>query len=277
MWSKLKVRLLSAIVGIIAVVGITVWAPAKGFHAVVAVISFLILHELLAALKVEKKWPVSVLVYAFAAALLFMPVLDVAMQQKMFTCLPVTYLLLLFASAIVFNARVQFSDVTAGFFAPMYAVLFPLYLSYIRMEEHGVALIFLAFVGAWIPDTFAYFAGNLFGKRKLIPSISPNKTVAGAVGAVVGGVVVFFVYGLVVSFGFGYGVHYLPLLVLGLLCGVFAQFGDLSASLIKRACQAKDFGNLIPGHGGMMDRVDSLIFIAPIIYYFLQLFEVIYK
>jgi len=277
MWSKLKVRLLSAIVGIIAVVGITVWAPAKGFHAVVAVISFLILHELLAALKVEKKWPVSILVYAFAAALLLVPVLEADFRQKLFSFLPAIYLMLLFVSAIVFNTRIQFSDIVVGFFAPVYAVMLPLYLSYLRMEEHGVALIFLAFVGAWIPDTFAYFAGNLFGKRKLIPAISPNKTVAGAIGALVGSVLVFFVYGLVISFGFEFGVNYLPLLVLGLLCGVFAQFGDLSASLVKRACQAKDFGNLIPGHGGMMDRVDSLIFIAPLIYYFLQVFEVIYK
>ena len=141
--------------------------------------------------------------------------------------------------------------------------------------QNGVVLLFIPFLGAWMPDTFAYFSGTLFGKHKLIPSVSPKKTVEGAIGAVVGCIISFLVYGLIVDYAAGLSVNYLTLAILAVLCGIIAQLGDLSASVIKREFGVKDFGNLIPGHGGIIDRIDSLIFVAPLVYYFLLYIPVI--
>ena len=155
-------------------------------------------------------------------------------------------------------------------------MLFVYHLPLIRAMEHGIVLIFLPLMGAWITDTFAYFGGVLFGKHKLIPKISPKKTVEGSVSGIAGCVLCYLLYAWIISF-FGYKVNFVPLCVLGLICSCLSQFGDLTASLIKRNCGVKDFGNLIPGHGGILDRIDSLIFITPLCYYFLRIFEVVYK
>ncbi|MBE7010764.1 MAG: phosphatidate cytidylyltransferase [Ruminococcaceae bacterium] len=277
MWSKLKVRVLSALIGAIIVIAITVWAPARAFHGVMSLVSFVMLYELLQAFGLTKKWQLLFLNYGYAVGLLLLPLCSNGIGQNLIVFLLVTYVMLLFVCSVLWHESIHLNDVFSALFALIYAVLFPIHLSYIRMHEHGVALLFLAFVGAWMPDIFAYFSGKLLGKKKLIPAISPNKTIAGSVGAIVGCVLMFLVYALIVSLGFGYRVYYLPLIILALLCGVFAQFGDLTASVVKRACGVKDFGNLIPGHGGMTDRVDSLIFVAPLLYYFIQVFEVIYK
>ncbi|MBE7022550.1 MAG: phosphatidate cytidylyltransferase [Ruminococcaceae bacterium] len=280
MWSKMKIRVISALIGVVFVLGIIFSVPIV-FQIAIGAVCLFTLYELHVTFKQEKKWQLVLLSYLFALAVLALPMLVIFIRQSLLVnlliFLLIAYLMLLFLCSVFWNQSIKFSNVAITFFMLIYGVLFPMYLTYIRAMEHGVALIFLPLLGAWMPDTFAYFAGTLFGRHKLIPSISPNKTVEGAVGAVVGGVLMFFVYGLVVSHLFGYGVHYLPLLVLGLLCSVAAQFGDLSASVIKRECQTKDFGNLIPGHGGLLDRIDSLLFVAPLVYYFLQVFEVIYK
>ncbi len=276
MWSKLKVRVISALIGAVFVIGVT-FASTVIFHAVVAALCFCALYELSTVFKKGNNLHVMLPTYIFAICLLSLPFIAEDVRQMLTVFLLIVYVMLLMQCAIFWHDKVKFSDVILSLFMLVYGVLFPVHLTYVRMQEYGLALIFLCFLGAWMPDTFAYFSGKLLGRHKLIPAVSPNKTVEGSIGAIVGCVLIFLVYGLVVSFGFGYGVRYLPLLILALLCGVFAQFGDLAASVIKRECQAKDFGNLIPGHGGILDRVDSLLFVTPLVYYFVQIFEVIYK
>jgi phosphatidate cytidylyltransferase len=118
------------------------------------------------------------------------------------------------------------------------------------------------FIGTWASDSFAYFVGSALGRHKLCPSISPNKTIEGAVGAVVGTTLTIAALG---SF-FGWP---LPLMaVLGALIAVIATLGDLVESVAKRETGIKDSGNIIPGHGGVWDRFDSVLFTAPLVYYF---------
>ena len=129
----------------------------------------------------------------------------------------------------------------------------------------------LVFVCAWSCDTFAYFTGKFFGKRKLIPHISPNKTVAGAIGGVVGAAVCCALFSFIVkqlpAYEFSLGEHYILISVaIGLVGGVLSQLGDLIASSIKRDEEIKDFGKIFPGHGGFMDRFDSVMYIAPFIF-----------
>jgi len=146
---------------------------------------------------------------------------------------------------------------------PIYTIFFPLALLLLLFrsdfQPYGVQLIILVLIIAYLGDTAAYFAGSFFGKRKLCPAVSPKKTVEGAVAglaASVGGAVAFV---LVVGHGDA-EFTWLAAAVLGLLGGVAGQVGDLTASLVKRHCGVKDFGSIFPGHGGVMDRIDSMLF-----------------
>lgn len=275
MWSKLGTRLISAIIGAILLVAF-IFASSFVFNIAVAIASVLVLYELFLTFGQEKKWPLLVLGYGFAAIILS----SLFVGSNIFTAgdltlILVLYLILLSISAVLWNEKIKFYDVAVSFFILVYSVIMLYHAALLRAAEHGIVLIFIPFLGAWMTDTFAYFSGICLGRHKLIPKVSPNKTVEGAIGGILGCVLMFFVYALIVS-TLGYKVNYILLTVLALLCGVVAQFGDLTASLIKRECNKKDFGNLIPGHGGMLDRIDSFIFVLPIVYYFLQVFEVIY-
>lgn len=148
------------------------------------------------------------------------------------------------------------------------SVVIPFFLSSllrIRQMEPWRALIILPFVVAFLSDAFALFAGMAFGKHKLAPELSPKKTVEGAIGGFAGAIVCTVLYGVVLQLGFSMQVNYLYLIVYGALGSVVSQLGDLSFSYIKREYGLKDFGNIFPGHGGVLDRFDSVIFCAPLI------------
>ncbi len=130
---------------------------------------------------------------------------------------------------------------------------------------NGRLIIPLVFIGSWLTDTFAYLCGTLFGRHKLIPKVSPKKTVEGSVGAVIFTLAAFALYGYVVESVTSLSVNYLPLILTGLLLSVISQIGDLNASSIKRAYSVKDYGNIFPGHGGMLDRFDSVMAVCPIL------------
>jgi phosphatidate cytidylyltransferase len=121
---------------------------------------------------------------------------------------------------------------------------------------------------AWCADAGAYFTGVFFGKRKLCPKVSPNKTVEGFLGGIVVGTVSALIIGFIYSFVYSKAeFNYVLILLLGLLASIISVLGDLSFSLIKRSCKIKDFGSIFPGHGGFLDRFDSVIFAAPLIYF----------
>ena len=134
----------------------------------------------------------------------------------------------------------------------------------IFMTENGRFFILLPFLLAFTSDSGAYFAGKFLGKHKLAPSISPNKTVEGAAGGVVGAVVGMMIYCVILDLCFRFKVNYLFALSYGILGSVGAVFGDLIFSVIKRQTGIKDYGKLIPGHGGILDRLDSMVIVAPL-------------
>ncbi|HMM32792.1 MAG TPA: CDP-archaeol synthase [Clostridia bacterium] len=130
--------------------------------------------------------------------------------------------------------------------------------------------MFLMFAGPLLGDTFAYFFGTFFGKRKLCPHLSPNKTVAGSIGGLVGGIVGGLLsYYVQLLFHGAFPLHHM--LILGLLMGATGQIGDLFASSVKRWAQVKDFGRIFPGHGGTLDRLDSVLMCAPMAYVYFSL------
>lgn len=135
-------------------------------------------------------------------------------------------------------------------------------------------ILWLPFVTAWFSDSSAYFVGVSIGKHKLCPKISPKKTVEGAIGGILGCSFLTLVFGIVVNY-FGTDYPLIHLAVIGLLCGVTSELGDLAASYIKRFCGVKDFGNIIPGHGGILDRFDSIMFTAPTVFYYFLFMHII--
>ncbi|NLE25814.1 MAG: phosphatidate cytidylyltransferase [Clostridiaceae bacterium] len=155
-------------------------------------------------------------------------------------------------------------------------VYIPFLLSFAIMTRNlarGFEFIWLVLIGSVMTDIFAYFVGVSIGKNKIIPHISPKKTVEGSIGGALGCMLIMVLYGMIIMNRAGAAnISLYHFAVMGFLCGVVAQLGDWAASAIKRYSGIKDFGNLIPGHGGIMDRVDSIIFVSPLVYIYVSLF-----
>ncbi len=184
------------------------------------------------------------------------------------------YLLFLFAVLVIRHKAYSFEDISKFFTVTILLSLLFSHVAWMRQTENGLWNTFAIFVGAWITDTCAYFAGRAFGRHKLAPVISPKKTVEGAVGGAVGAALLMCVYGLLVGRFTGLAANLPHLLALGLLCGVVSQLGDLAASAVKREYGLKDYGRIMPGHGGVMDRFDSVLFVAPLVYHFVGAFPI---
>ncbi len=178
----------------------------------------------------------------------------------------------LFMYMILTNLKRTIIDVAITVFSLLYIPFMFSFIKLILAMENGRILIWYVFLGAFASDTFAYLIGSKFGKTKLCPDISPKKTVEGSLGGILGVVIAYCILNFVASKYFSMGIGYYTVVVTGIIAGIAGQFGDLSASAIKRYCNVKDFGNLIPGHGGILDRFDSVLFVAPIIYIFLKVY-----
>jgi len=173
--------------------------------------------------------------------------------------------LVLFYSIFINKTDIISSFITG--FGILYIVFFIYHIVFISNLEKYSQLIWLVFISAWATDTFAYFTGSFIGKNKLCSSISPKKTVEGAVGGVLGSILIscLFMY-------FFAPALFIHGMTIGLLGSVVGQTGDLSASVIKRYVGIKDYGKIMPGHGGVLDRFDSILFTAPLVYYYILIF-----
>lgn len=148
-------------------------------------------------------------------------------------------------------------------------------IGYIKEGENGSIYVWIPFIASWVTDTFAYFTGKFLGKHKLCEKISPKKTVEGSIGGILGAVAGFFVYFLAMGSYHGLSFNYLNVVILAVTSSVLSQLGDLFASAIKREHNIKDFGSIMPGHGGVLDRFDSLLLTVPYIFLFLKFLPLI--
>ncbi|MCI8610192.1 MAG: phosphatidate cytidylyltransferase [Firmicutes bacterium] len=158
----------------------------------------------------------------------------------------------------------KIEDMTSTLLGIMYVVFFSYHIVLIDQSVHRI-LIWLVFLAAFGTDVMAYFTGMALGKHKLCPKLSPKKSIEGAVGGTISSMVFCGLFGYFLVDGMLW-----QCAVIGLSGSIAAQLGDLSASAIKRQMGIKDYGNLIPGHGGILDRFDSVLFTAPFIYYTMQ-------
>lgn len=182
---------------------------------------------------------------------------------------------LVFAEAIAAfgkERRLKTSDVTMTLFA---GAVIPYCLACIvslKCMENGRFLVFFPFIVTMISDAGAYFVGLYFGKKKIFPHVSPKKTLEGCIGGLASALVFTLIFGLIIKLAAGLQVNFAALVVYALVGNAFTQLGDLAFSFVKREFSIKDYGKLLPGHGGMLDRFDSMIFAAPAIYVLVMVF-----
>lgn len=174
------------------------------------------------------------------------------------------FVALLFAEIMISHTQLSFEKVTVSLAGGLLIPFLLCALVRIRAGYYGPFHVLIPFLLAFMSDSGAYFAGRYFGKHKLAPVISPNKTVEGVVGGVIAAMVGMLLYCLILDLAFGFTVSYLNALAYGVVGALAGVFGDLSFSAIKRQTGLKDYGNLIPGHGGILDRFDSMTVIAPL-------------
>lgn len=273
------VRIISAVVGIVIAVIVLLLHATPVYNLVVAALAVIMLYELLSANKCLKYKFHSAVCFAFAAAMPFL--LEYTDGMEVIYIFGTSCILLLFAGSIAKHKEIAFEKLAYMFTVTLLTTLPMCCLISLENADsvHGVCYIVLCLAGAWLGDSGAYFVGTFFGRHKLCPEISPKKTVEGAVGGVVTVGIVFalyaFFYRLVQEYrGYEFDVNYIYLVIMGIICGVLGIIGDLSASLIKRQYGIKDFGNIMPGHGGLMDRFDSVLFVAPFMMFVLSHFTI---
>lgn len=176
-----------------------------------------------------------------------------------------TILLILFAQVIATDMKTTFKDISYTFIGIFYVVFFIMFVALIDGMPNGKILIWYAIFAAWGTDIFAFFTGTLIGKHKF-SKVSPKKSVEGCIGGIIGALTMMLIYTYIANTYWGTNYSYLFIAGIAIILSLIGQIGDFAASSIKRFVNIKDFSNLIPGHGGMLDRIDSLIFLAPFAY-----------
>ncbi len=238
-------------------------------NIVLALVSAFGVWELITALGIQQRhflaWPS----LAMAVAIPFCP--DFFYIQLTFYI----YTLLIFTGLLFHHQEVSFREL--GIIYSM-SLLIPWGLSKLvsirelDSGDHEMFYVILTIAAAWVADAGAYFVGSFFGKHKMCPNISPKKTIEGAIGGFVVNILLLLLIGFVFETYYQgeVDIRYWVLAVIGAVGTLISILGDLSFSLIKRSCHIKDFGQVIPGHGGILDRFDSVIFVAPFVYLFLS-------
>lgn len=176
-----------------------------------------------------------------------------------------TILIILFAQVIATDMKTSFKDIAYTFLGIFYVVFFIMFVAFIDGMPNGKILIWYAIFAAWGTDIFAYIFGKYFGKHKF-SKVSPKKSIEGCIGGTIGAVTMILIYTYFANTYWEMSYSYLFMGMIGMILSLIGQIGDFAASSIKRFVDIKDYSNLIPGHGGMLDRIDSLIFLSPFAY-----------
>lgn len=209
--------------------------------------------------------PVKWLGYVSCLSIGIVHIVPPEMLNMVVTLAVPTILLILFAQVIATEMKTTFKDIAYTFIGIFYVVFFIMFLAFIDGMENGKILIWYALFAAWGTDVFAYFVGKHFGKHKF-SKVSPKKSIEGCVGGTTAAVIIMLIYTYVANTYWGMNYSYVFIAGVGVVLSLIGQIGDFAASSIKRYVDIKDYSNLIPGHGGMLDRIDSLIFLAPFAY-----------
>lgn len=238
----------------------------NALFATIFIVSLIGMMELFRIVKVNKSLPGIV---GYAAGISFYVTLYFELERYQ-TMLFIFFLMLLMFVYVFCFPKYRTEQIAIVYLGLFYVSIMLSYIYKVRMLENGELFVWLIFIGAWGSDTCAYCVGIMIGKHKIAPKLSPKKSLEGCIGGVLGAALLGLLYATVFQ-GKITGTYnpQLAFAVVGAASSVISQIGDLAASAIKRNHDIKDYGKLIPGHGGILDRFDSIIFTAPIVYYLL--------
>ncbi|MDK2984938.1 MAG: phosphatidate cytidylyltransferase [Clostridia bacterium] len=256
-------RLLTAIIGIPLTI-LIIWNGGSLFLAAITIIVLLALREMINMLCKDNIYPLKFLTYIYGVTLIIQTYIY---KDNYLMLLFFIYFLLL--SFIIVFQKIKFESIVYSLFIVFYVPFLIRYLVLLRMQPQGFLFILTVFILTWTSDTGAFFIGKRFGKNKLSPSISPNKTVEGAIGGIF-----FSAVAAIILASLFLNINTFYAVILGIIISISGQIGDLFESFIKRQIGVKDSGDILPGHGGILDRFDSLMFTGPTFYYIFKLFVI---
>lgn len=257
-----KTRLLSGIVLVIVLIA-TVGYGGNVLFAVLGIISLIGLSELYKVVDVHNKL---LGMAGYLATVVYYGMLFAGKMEAM-TMLTILFLILVMAVYVFSFPKFRSEQVMTVFFGFFYVAVMLSYVYQTRELPDGMIVVWLIFLSSWGCDTCAYCVGMLIGKHKMAPRLSPKKSVEGGIGGILGAALLGALFALAMNQWAGAEASVLHYALICAVGGMISQVGDLAASAIKRNHDIKDYGKLIPGHGGILDRFDSVIFTAPVIYY----------
>lgn len=264
----LKTRIISAVVGLPLIIAV-LFLGGKLFYLFVFLLSVIGLYEYYRAFSNTDYKPIIWIGYLVTIVYYLLILLNI---NSFFTISILIFIALLLFFLDIIRRGYNILNVAVTILGILYVPFLFSNLIFIYNELNGKLLIWLPFLTAWFSDTGAYFIGSYFGKKKLCPSLSPKKTVEGAIGGVIASALFSAFTGFLFN-SIGYEVSIIHFLIIGFICGITSMLGDLSASSIKRFAQIKDYSNVIPGHGGILDRFDSILFTAPTLYTYITIIK----
>lgn len=276
----MKQRLISAGVALPILAIVLFCYETFVFNLVISVLSFIAVYEMLMATKYIENKALAVICLSYTA---IFPFTSHPIISPFTDTIILVFALTLFIFLLANHKKIKIEEVAlSGVVSFLITASFSVSI-YMRNNFGtfvGLFYLCIALGSAWFSDAGAYFAGMFFGKHKLAPNISPKKTIEGAIGGVISNIIFMSLYGLLYTFIIGkffdtvIEIDYIKMIIFLPFISVSGILGDLSASIVKRQCMIKDFGNIMPGHGGVLDRFDSVLFTIPITYYIVKYFPV---
>ena len=261
-------RITSALIGFPGVVLILVFANNYVVDIAISLVALTAMYEFYNAVSKESK-PIRWIGYLACISIAFIHIIPEVISTEYIELIKILIapiiILILFLHVILSNMKTSFKDIAYSLFGIIYVPVFLVFLTIVRGMDNGKVLIWYVFLSAWATDIFAYFTGKYLGKHKF-SQISPKKTIEGCIGGTLGAVIALLIYTYCINKFFNFEYSYMYSIIITTILSVISQIGDFAASTVKRYVDIKDYSELIPGHGGMLDRIDSLLFIAPFAY-----------
>ncbi len=267
-------RVISALIGIVVLFAVILLKNDIVFNIAATIVSIIGINEFYHAVRQKDIKPIETLGYLCCILLVFVGFVDnkKILYPTLLMLMPFVFFIL--SSISIFsNLKFNFNDIANTILGIIYVPFMFLFLILTWQLNYGYLLIWFIFGGAWMTDIFAYLVGIAIGKHKF-SKISPKKTIEGCIGGILGSALFYGLYAYylnthwAVELGINFNIALMT--VLGVVASIISQIGDLAASAIKRHCNIKDFGGIMPGHGGVLDRFDSVIMLSPFVYIFLE-------
>ncbi len=257
-------RWISGLLGFPLLAGVLILGNKLVIIIMFTIVSLMCLYEYFSCFKGKAK-PIVQVGYVATLIIPFIHILSQNQYRFLLLIIPVSFLWI-FSEVITSEMKINVYDVAVTVLGILYIVGLMIFLPLTVEMEHGNLLVWYSILTAWGTDLFAYLVGKKFGKHKFT-SISPKKSIEGCIGGLFGGTLFVVGYTYILNTYLNFNISYTLIIPITLALSIVSQIGDLAASTIKRYAGVKDFSNLIPGHGGMLDRLDSVMFVAPFVYY----------